>query len=106
MPRLAALLALLIAACGESSSAPPDAFETLCGAPGDEGNELGVGKFCETLNDCSTTADAPLCSVIGDENTHFCTKTCMETDPDTVCGDGAECVCGNGGCGCTPTACL
>lgn len=100
------VIALLVAACGGGESTPPDAFETTCGAPGDEGNEIGVGRFCMTLVDCADTEDARLCSNIGDETTWFCTRTCADENDDAVCGTGAECVCGNGGCGCTPTVCL
>jgi len=83
-----------------------DAFESACGKPGDMGNELGIGKFCATLSDCSNPM-APLCSVLGSKDTHFCTKTCKSTDPAGVCGTSAECTCNaNNQCGCTPSACL
>lgn len=83
-----------------------DAYESDCGFPGDEGNELGIGKFCASLSDCSSTASAPLCSSLGDPNTHFCTKTCSMGSTGT-CGTGAECVCDSSNrCGCTPTVCL
>lgn len=111
--RALVLAALLVpgAACngGDDVPTPPvDAFATTCGMPGDTGNELGVGQYCTTLNDCSNTPEAFLCSNIGDATTFFCTKTCQQpgdagTNP---CGTGAECVCGNGGCGCTPSVCL
>ncbi len=102
-----ALIAILLCACGDGASTPPDAeFITTCGMHGDEGNELGIGKFCTTLNDCADTEDAPLCSNIGDETTWFCTRTCLDENDDAVCGSDTECVCGGGGCGCTPTACL
>lgn len=104
MKRLVLLFAL--AACGGGgASTPPDAYDSICGEPGDVGNEVGVGKFCETLNDCSDTVDARLCANLGDEDAHFCTRTCTEGD-SSVCGTGATCTCGNGGCGCTPDACL
>jgi len=103
------VIALALAGCGgdDASDVPPDAeFITVCGAPGDEGNELGIGKFCRTLNDCTDTEEAPLCSNIGDETTWFCTKTCTDETADDECGTGTECTCGNGGCGCTPSVCL
>lgn len=100
-----ALGCALVACGGGGEAAAPDAFATTCGAPGDQGNEVGVGHFCETLTDCSELPDAPLCSNIGDETTWFCTRLCDEGD-NTVCGTGAECTCGNGGCGCTPSVCL
>lgn len=106
--RFLAVLVLLAACGGESSSQPPDAavdaFESDCGKPGDTGNELGIGKFCASLSDCD--ASAPLCSSLGDPNTHFCTKTC-QMGSMTACGTGAECVCNSTNqCGCTPSACL
>ncbi|MCA9678417.1 MAG: hypothetical protein KC464_25550, partial [Myxococcales bacterium] len=92
---------------GVPDAGPADAFASTCGQPGDPGNELGVGHFCQTLLDCGDTAEAPLCSNIGDETTWFCTKTCANEDAGVeVCGTGATCTCGNGGCGCTPTSCL
>ena len=108
----AVLLLLFCVACGgdEGATKVPDAsvdaFESDCGKPGDPGNELGIGKFCASLNDCSTTQSAPLCSSLGDPNTHFCTKTCPMGSTD-ACGAGAECTCDdNNRCGCTPSACL
>jgi hypothetical protein len=99
-------------ACGDDGGtpAPPDAYYSECGRPGDVGNELGVGQFCAQFSDCGTTVDAPLCSSLGDPTTHFCTRVC---DPGSdagimeQCGAGAECVCNGGGqCGCTPSECL
>ncbi|MEO8702078.1 MAG: hypothetical protein ABI867_18690 [Kofleriaceae bacterium] len=84
-----------------------DAFESDCGKPGDVGNEMGIGKFCASLGDCSTTAAAPLCSSLGSADTHFCTKTCQMAGPAGQCGTGAECTCNaSNQCGCTPSVCL
>jgi len=104
---------LLAFACGGGGGTPPaqpdasvDAFESDCGKPGDTGNELGIGKFCASLSDCSSTQAAPLCSSLGDPNTHFCTKTCS-MGSTTECGTNTECTCnGSNQCGCTPSACL
>ena len=105
-----ALLVLVLVACGGDDSASShhdaavDAFFSNCGHPGDVGNEVGIGKFCEILSDCSGTA--PLCSSIGDDTTHFCTRTCPMGN-DTVCGTEAKCTCNSSNqCGCTPTVCL
>jgi hypothetical protein len=108
------LLAIIFAACGgdDGNVMPIDASVDMaqqsdCGNPGDVGNELGVGKYCPNgISDCSNTPMAPLCSSLGDPNTHFCTKTCQMGSTGT-CGTGAECVCnGNNQCGCTPSSCL
>lgn len=104
---------LAAAACGNGGGddiAPIDAFASNCGHPGDLGNELGVGKFCQTLTDCGDNMNATLCSSLGDDTTHFCTMLCSPPGSDagaTACGTGAECTCDNSGsCGCVPTACL
>ncbi len=110
---IVSVLVLALVACGGGSSKPDaavDAFSSTCGHPGDVGNELGIGKFCETLSDCQGTAMAPLCSSLGDATTHFCTKTCSSTGSADQCGTATTCTCQNGGssgpCGCTPNACL
>src|SRR5262245_16877561 len=83
---------------GTPVDAPPmvDMFFSKCGMPGDTGNELGIGKFCASQGDCGTTTDAPLCSSLGDKDTHFCTKTCPMGSTDQ-CGTAANCVCNGGG---------
>jgi hypothetical protein len=81
------------------------AAQLSCGKPGDPGNALGVGKYCDTLADCSGNTLATLCATIGLPTAHFCTMQC---DPNTVgaCGDMANCLCqGVGRCGCIPTYC-
>jgi hypothetical protein len=102
------LAAVMLCACGGGGDAPPDALFSICGEPGDEGNEIGVGRFCSLLSDCADTDDARLCANLGDPDAHFCTRLCGDPDDDAVCGTGAECVCDDGGnnCGCTPTVCL
>ena len=130
--RIAIVLAAALAACSSKSSgnpphpdagaaiadaptshppdapgATPDAFASTCGMPGDQGNELGVGKFCQTLNDCNGTPSAPLCSNLGDETTFFCTKFCSANGSADQCGTAATCTCNSSNqCGCTPNACL
>jgi hypothetical protein len=106
-------LAIIVVACGGSSKSntpdafQPDAFESDCGKPGEVGNEKGIGKFCASLSDCSTTPEAPLCSSLGDIHTHFCTKTCSATGSADQCGSVTMCACNTSNqCGCTPTACL
>jgi hypothetical protein len=75
-----------------------------CGHPGDQGNSLGVGKYCDQLTDC-IGLQAGLCATLGDPNAHFCTKTCTQGST-TECGDNATCSCQGGQCGCVPNACL
>jgi len=103
------LVLVLIAACSGGHKMPDasvDMFYTECGAPGDVGNELGIGKFCLDLADCGSTPDAHLCSSLGDLNTHFCTKMCTMGSTDQ-CGTATQCVCDSSNrCGCTPTVCL
>lgn len=85
---------------------------SLCGHPGDQGNSIGVGKFCEQISDCDT-ANGLLCSTINNPNnpnqpTYFCVLPCDPCSPPGYCGSGATCVCQNGDpntCGCTPSTC-
>lgn len=101
---------LVLASCGGGESATPDAptpdaFESDCGFPGDLGNELHIGLFCDDLADCADVG-LPFCSSLGDPNTHFCTKTCTMGSTDE-CGTATSCTCNaNNQCGCTPNVCL
>ena len=112
MNRTAISIVFLISCGGGSDPASPDGplpdtepFESDCGFPGDEGNELGIGKFCDSQADC-VEVNLPFCSSFGDPNTHFCTKLCDEGSTDQ-CGTDTECTCNSGGqCGCTPSVCL
>ena len=59
MNRIAISIVFLISCGGGSDPASPDGpapdtepFESDCGFPGDEGNELGIGKFCDSQADC------------------------------------------------------
>ncbi len=111
--RIALVCALVIAGCDGGSGAPShpdapavDAYFSNCGHPGDLGNEMGVGKFCASLSDCATSQSSPLCSSLGDKDTHFCTHTCSATGT-CDCGTGAERTCNaSNQCGCTPSVCL
>ena len=106
-------VAFLVACGSKTNPAHPDAmvdaFSSSCGEPGDQGNELGIGHFCTGLDDCANTPSAPLCSIIGDNTTHFCTKTCSATGSATQCGTNpaATCECNDQNeSGCTPNTCL
>lgn len=117
---VAAVAVLLLVGCGgDNSNGTADmvvgrdmAFFSVCGHPGDTGNSLGVGKFCQKLTDCTSNTKATLCSTLGSDNAFFCTMTCTPPATDmgsTECGENAYCQCGSGsaqsGCGCYPNAC-
>ena len=75
-------------------------------APGDRGNELGVGRYCETLADCAGTADARLCTALFEPRFRVCTKRCDNSvDGGALCGAGASCRCDRRGCACLPETC-
>jgi hypothetical protein len=125
MRTLALVVALISAVgCGNSSSSSNNDLSTdlsmsvdmrlrsQCGQPGDTGNDIGVGKFCMTQDDCMGNGQATVCSVLlndpskPDENTYFCTLAgiCNPSGPNN-CGMNASCVCRNGLCGCAPDRC-
>lgn len=101
----------MISGCDDGGSDKPvdagvDALVSKCGQPGDTGNELGIGKYCSSLGDC-TSQTAPLCSILGDMETHFCTNTCTMANAAMKCGTGTTCTCNaSNQCGCTPNSCL
>ena len=78
---------------------------SCCGQPGDTGNSLGVGKFCDTLT-CPGQKANFCASLGGDPTLHFCTMACTPTDggPDP-CGENATCQCQGAQCGCYPAKC-
>jgi hypothetical protein len=84
---------------------------SICGQPCDEGNDIGVGKYCAGAADCAEPAS--VCSILLNELTpyqsHICTLQC---DPAgaTDCGSDARCACvplnaGGTICGCVPDEC-
>jgi hypothetical protein len=83
----------------------PDAAASICGHPGDEGNSLGVGKFCQYSSDCEGNSRAKLCAIIGDDTAFFCTFLCDADGGPDQCGENARCACNGGPCGCFPLAC-
>mgnify|MGYP001236368815 CR=1 FL=1 len=75
-----------------------------CGNPGDTGNELGVGYYCNTSDDC-TGLSANVCAFALDSSLpHVC--IIAPCDGATNCGSNASCACNALGCGCFPYACL
>src|SRR5262245_27279505 len=99
-------LALLIAACSDDTAAgtpdlkmPDLAVYSLCGHPGDVGNSLGVGRFCNKFSDCAVNSQAIVCAVVGVPNEHFCTFMCHPAASDggsSECGENAMCACQGG----------
>ncbi len=77
---------------------------SCCGVPGNPGNELGVGKFCQTSMDCAGQK-ANLCAAMFQPGATFCTMQCMPGA--NSCGSGAMCQCASAGqCGCIPGECV
>ena len=114
MHRLILALSFVLASCGgdddpaviDATPPVPDASGPTCGDPSQAGNELGIGKYCDTSGDCAGTADAPFCATIAEPGAHFCTNICDEGGAPDQCGTAASCQCQGGTCGCTPDFCL
>lgn len=113
-----AAMALATVACGSTTTTPATgngkadmragadmSFRSDCGHPGDKGNSLGVGMFCDTLDACSNNSKATLCTILGDPDNFFCTFRCDANGAANQCGENARCACNGGPCGCFPTAC-
>jgi hypothetical protein len=87
-------------------------IDSACGQPCQAGNDLGIGKFCNTIHDCDGTKIPTLCATLGAPDEHFCTASCDPPDagPDaeltTNCGQNATCQCQGGQCGCFPDSCM
>ncbi len=121
--RLATLLlasfSLFGLACDDSSGGGSDAGSLACDAgmidldagmcsqPCAPGNELGVGKYCETSGDCAGKA-APICAALFKPGVSYCTRQCTTPGVNpTECGTDATCLCqAPGQCGCTPNYCF
>jgi hypothetical protein len=93
-------------ATADAGSAAAADASTACVQPTDEGNSVGVGKFCTTSTDCGTNL---LCSAAfgAPAGATFCSLICS-TDSDCG-GDGAICFAGGGAAGgtkaCVTAAC-
>jgi len=84
---------------------PPPADLSLpscCGTPGDTGNNLGVGRYCNDINDCAGQM-ATLCATLANPRYHFCTLVCQMGGN---CGTAATCICSAQGCACIPNRCI
>ncbi len=87
---------------------------SVCGHPGDKGNSLGVGQFCNfsdpSAPSCPPTAS--LCSALGNSDpsnppTYFCLKFCSGSpDAGSECGENASCVKQGAYLTCVPDVCL
>jgi hypothetical protein len=83
--------------------APPT---SCCGKIGNPGNELGVGKFCQTASDCAGN-QASVCTATFQPAITFCTMPCAMNGGAGQCGSGASCQCnGPQQCACVPGECL
>jgi hypothetical protein len=95
---------------GACESLPSDPA-SICGEPCDEGNELGVGRYCTSAAECSEPAS--VCSVLLNDLSLYKSYVCtLQCDPaaSTDCGSGARCACapltaGGTICGCVPDEC-
>ena len=76
---------------GSGDGGRPPVSGPPCAAPGDTGNDVGVGKFCSAAgNECTGNAGATLClaDFVQAPFANFCTAQC-QGDPE--CGAGAVC---------------
>jgi hypothetical protein len=112
----AIVLCLIAPSCGggdDKEGPPVDMTASVdlsptpgCGHPGDTGNSLGVGKYCQSSSDCSPPAGFCTADV---GKGHICTIINCDPMKDSVsqCGDqGALCRCSMLGCGCVPGRCV
>ena len=94
---------------GDGGVADADSGAASCGAPGDRGNAVGVGKYCTVLADCSNNLQASICATSGEPTQRYCTSFCYPPDAGGAnpCGVGASCRCDRmlGLCSCVPDAC-
>ena len=73
-----------------------------CANPGDQGNELGVGRYC-THDECQDL-EASSCLASIDPASNFC--SIILCDNDDECGEDAVCVQQSAGSACVPEKCL
>jgi len=117
---LGASLAIGCSSSSSKGSAATDAgkgdecepIDSACGQPCQEGNSLGIGRFCNNIHDCEGTKIPTLCATLGSPDEHFCTAACEAPDAGdegglpTSCGENATCQCQGGQCGCFPDSCM
>jgi hypothetical protein len=106
-------LLLLAVACGGSSGTKGDAAcsgGSACGQPCDEGNNLGVGRYCtKGAGQCDKNEGLGsglfiFCTIDEDPTAPdaFCTGPCST---DSQCGENAYCDGQGGQSGCVPASC-
>ena len=86
----------------DMTSAPPT---SCCGVQGNPGNELGVGKFCQSSTECAGQK-ATTCATMFAPNLTFCTTACTMGGSANQCGSGAACQCAQNQCACIPGECV
>jgi hypothetical protein len=114
---VAALGALLLAACSSNSNSQPVAPtetgttdepkipDASCVRPGDQGNDKGVGAPCTPFGkECQGFAGAPVCLADLGQDQWMCSRISCDRDED--CGEGATCYSEGRGSGCVPNRCL
>ena len=76
---------------GEGECGPDGLGFVSCVAPGAEGNQLGVGKYCEPKGGQCAGLAAPFCSADFHprETSTGCTFVCLASEE---CGEGATCL--------------
>jgi hypothetical protein len=83
-----------------------DALLGMCAAPGDPGNSVGVGRFCQSASDCAAFPNT-MCLGQVLKGADFCTLLCTSPQ-DTSCRENAVCLCDPsavGNCACIPAKC-
>lgn len=92
--------------CDEDDGAPrgDDPSVTACRMAGDEGNDVGVGRYCtESGGECRGNGDATFCLTPHDARHNYCSRILCTRDEE--CGDGARCAMESAGSACLLTAC-
>src|SRR6266851_4534113 len=79
------ILVLTIVALQQRQTYQQQAQTATCGAPGDTGNNQGVGKYCTQGGGQCLGTSSPICSADIQAGPGICSKSC-NTDAD--CGTG------------------
>ena len=87
----------------EALGASDDPEVMGCVDPGEEGNALGVGRFCTAEGRECMGLEANFCLAAFDPTSNYC--SIILCDVDEECGEGASCVHESAGSACVPTIC-